>query len=208
MSYAACLAAAVLAGGRARRLGGIDKSSLTIGGQPILDRVLAAVRPVTAQVFAVGDRHGAAGRAGLTIVDDLLPGAGALGGIYTAITTSPCERTLVIGCDMPFLRTEFLAWLAGIDGDVVMPRSTGGLEPLCAVYSRRCAEPIRERLERGDRRAAVLPDGVRAVVVGPDALAAYDPEGLLFVNVNTPHDYKQARRQLDPDWMPDGTTDD
>ena len=66
-------------------------------------------------------------------------------------------------------------------------------EPLCAVYSSHCPEPIRRRLENGALRATVLPEGVQVEEIGPEMLAAYDPDGLLFVNVNTPHDYERAR---------------
>ena len=57
----------------------------------------------------------------------------------------------------------------------------------------RVAAPIRERLTRGALEASRLPEGVRVAEVGPETLAAYDPDGLLFVNVNTPHDYERAK---------------
>ena len=190
-----CLAAAILAGGHARRFGGADKSGLTIAGVTILQRILNAVRPAVTTVFAVGDRFGAAAQLGLPVVEDDFPDGGSLGGIYTAIVQSPCERTLVIGCDMPFVSRGFVERLAGErDADVVMPRDAAGYQPLCAVYGRACASVLRERLERGERHAAVPPPGMRLVEIGPAELSAVDPEGLLFVNVNTPHDYERAKR--------------
>jgi molybdopterin-guanine dinucleotide biosynthesis protein A len=39
----------------------------------------------------------------------------------------------------------------------------------------------------------VIRRGVRVTEIGPEVLAAYDPAGLMFLNVNTPHDYEQAR---------------
>jgi molybdopterin-guanine dinucleotide biosynthesis protein A len=68
-----------------------------------------------------------------------------------------------------------------------------------AIYRRGCAGAIRERLDGGERHAAVPPRGVTVTEIGPDELAASDPEGLLFVNVNTPHD---TRRPTDtrPGW--------
>jgi molybdopterin-guanine dinucleotide biosynthesis protein A len=188
-----CLAAAILAGGRAQRFGA-DKSALTIDGESILARTVRVLRQLTPYVFAVGDAYGSAAAAGLRVVPDEIPGAGALGGIYTAIQESPCERTLVVGCDMPFLSEAFLAHLARVDADVVMPRGRHGYEPLCAIYGRAAAPGIRARLERGEWHAARAPEHVRLVEVGPEEIAAYDPHGLLFVNVNTPHDYERARR--------------
>lgn len=201
MESEACLAAAILAGGRAERLGGIDKSTLLLGGVPILQRILGAVRARADHVFAVGDRHGAAAAAGLAVVGDLTPGIGTLGAIHTAIVRSPCARTLVVGCDMPFVSARLVAHLADVaattGADVVMPRDETGYQPLCAIYGRGCAAALHERIARGERHAAVPPGGVRVVEVGRDELAAIDPEGLLFVNVNTPDDYERARRLVE-----------
>jgi molybdopterin-guanine dinucleotide biosynthesis protein A len=197
MPHNDCVAAAILAGGRARRLGEIDKSALTIDGTTIMARLVSVLRAVTPHLFAVGDRFGAASVAGLEVVLDVIPDAGALGGIYTAIASSPCDRTLVVGCDMPFVTEAFLRHLVRLSSDggqfrSVLPRTANGYEPLCAIYARESAASIRERLDSGERQASVPPGG-RVVEVGPEELAPFDPHGLLFVNVNTPHDYEQAR---------------
>ena len=186
------IAAAILTGGRGRRMGGVRKSGLEVGGASILERQLPVLRAVATHLFVVG-ASAELDSAGLDVVSDLMPGHGALGGIYTAIMSSPCERTLVVACDLPFLDARLLEYMAGLDADLVIPRTGRGYEPLCAVYGRACAPAIRERLERGALAASVLPEGVRIVEVGPEALEPYDPDGLLFLNVNTPHDYARAR---------------
>jgi molybdopterin-guanine dinucleotide biosynthesis protein A len=120
-------------------------------------------------------------------VPDEIAGAGPLGGIYTALVHSPAERTLVVGCDMPFIAADVLERLAAVDGaDVVVARSARGLEPLCAIYSRACAGEIRARLGRGAYEASTLPAGFRVAEVGVE-------RALVFVNVNTPHDYERAK---------------
>jgi molybdopterin-guanine dinucleotide biosynthesis protein A len=186
------LAAAILTGGRASRMGGVRKATLAIDGVPIIERQLSVLGQIAAPVFLVTSAGGSA-EAGLMLVRDAYPDHGALGGIYTAIVTSPHERTVVVACDMPFLNRPLLEYMAGLDADLVIPRTSRGYEPLCAVYSRACAEPILERLRRGELEASRLPEGVRVAEVGPETLAAYDPDGLLFVNVNTPHDYERAK---------------
>jgi molybdopterin-guanine dinucleotide biosynthesis protein A len=111
-----------------------------------------------------------------------------------------------VACDLPFLTVRLLEHLTSIDADLVIPRSERGYEPLVAVYSRRCAEPIRRRLERGALEAQALPrawmepnasEGVTMAEIGPEVLRAYDPDGLLFVNVNTPHDYARANKLVE-----------
>ena len=192
MRRARGLAAAILTGGQARRMDGADKSALMIGGTRILDRQLAVLREIASPVFLVGRAPVGPLAPDLRVVTDVIPGAGTLGGIYTAIVESPCDRTLVVGCDMPFLTAALLERLAAEDADLVIPRSARGYEPLCAVYGKACAPGIRHRIEHGELQASVLPRGLRIAELGPEALAACDPDGLLFVNVNTPHDYARA----------------
>ena len=192
------LAAAILAGGRARRLGHVNKGTLSLGRTEIIDRQLLALRDVASRVFVVGTESEAWTARGLDVVPDEIPGAGALGGIYTAIVRSPCDRTLVLACDMPFVSAAFLGRLAAEDAaDAVIPHGHRGYEPLCAIYSRSCAPEIRARLDRGERQASVPPSGVRVVEIGPEIISKYDPHELIFMNVNTPHDYERARERLD-----------
>jgi molybdenum cofactor guanylyltransferase len=192
------VAAAILAGGLARRMNGANKATLWIGAARIIDRQLAILRQIADPVFIVaGDPAPFAGL-GVDVVADAIPGAGALGGIYTAITASPRMRTLVVACDMPFLNRALLERLTEPDeADAVLPRTVAGLEPLCAVYAAACADPIRRRIERGALRAADVVADVRLKEVGPEVVATYDPHGLMFVNVNTPHDYEHALKLIE-----------
>jgi molybdopterin-guanine dinucleotide biosynthesis protein A len=204
------VAAAILAGGKARRLGGAVKSTLVLDGVRIIDRQIAALRKVADPIFIVAPDPEPFASLGLAVLTDIVPDCGALGGIYTAIVKSPRPRTLVVAGDLPFLSAALLERLVQPgDADLVVPRGPRGYEPLCAVYSAACAEPIRRRLEKGALKAAVLPEGVRVEEIGPEALAAYDPDGLLFVNVNAPHDYERARDLIEslPQRRGDGITD-
>jgi molybdenum cofactor guanylyltransferase len=190
------IAAAILAGGQARRMAGANKATLRIGARTIIDRQLALVRQVADPVFIVSGRSDAfeGVEPATTIVPDLLPGAGPLGGIYTALVASPHPRTLVIACDMPFLTLPLLEILTrDSEADLVIPRSARGYEPLCATWSTACAAVVRRRIEGGQLKAALVVEDVRVEEIGPDTLASCDPDGLLFVNVNTPHDYEQAQ---------------
>ncbi len=195
-------AAAILAGGRASRLGGVNKASLRIGAGRIIDRQLPVLREIAGEIFIVAPDAAPYADLGLDVVPDLIAEAGALGGIYTAIVESPRPRTLVVACDMPFLPKALLERLVDTrDADLVIPHGERGYEPLCAVYARTCAAPIRQQIARGDLRAWGVPGAVRdtldVVEIGPEVLAAFDPDGLMFVNVNTPHDYERARNLVE-----------
>lgn len=181
------LAAGILAGGRATRFDGVNKGTLVVGSTAIVDRLLDAVHEVTDDIFIVGRDDPAWTSRGLRVIADDVPGAGPLGGIYTALVHSPSDRTLVVACDMPFVSAALLRRLAAVeDADVVIPRHARGYEPLCAIYSRVCTDDMRERLDRGINEASRLPAGVRVTELDVT-------DDVMFVNVNTPHDYERAR---------------
>lgn len=189
--------AAIAAGGRAVRLGGRDKGALPIGGDPITARQIAVLQEVATELLIVANVPERYARFGVRVVPDVVPGAGPLGGIYTAICAAATDRTLVVACDMPFLRADLLAYLIdAADGyDAAVPRTADGYQPLCAVYSKACAAPIRERINRGELKVVGLLADVRVREIGPEELAGFDP-GRAFVNVNTPDDYDCALKSV------------
>src|SRR5262245_29629765 len=97
--------AAILAGGRASRFGGRDKSTLVIDGRTILDRQLTELRPLTTDILIVGGRHAPPPA---RLVRDLVPGGGPLGGLHAALADSHGDATIVIACDMPYVSAAFL----------------------------------------------------------------------------------------------------
>jgi molybdopterin-guanine dinucleotide biosynthesis protein A len=183
----------ILAGGQARRLGGHDKGALVVGDRRILERQLAALHGRAARIVVVGgpERHIGGG---VEVIPDRLPGLGALGGLYTALVSATWERTLVLACDMPFVTGPFLEYLATSGGafDATVPRDRHGLHPLCAVYARSVAPTIRRSIDQGVRRIREAIDPLRIHVIEGPALEAFDPEGRLLENINTPDDYARV----------------
>lgn len=188
--------AAIVAGGSARRLDGRDKSALAIGGRSILEWQLAAIRPLTDRILIVANEADRFAGSGLPVVGDLVAGAGALGGIYTALSVAETDRVLAVACDLPFLTERFLAFLTTVapELDLVIPHPRDGFQPLCAVYSRACLAPLHQRLEGGALKVQDLAADVRTRTLEPDELAAFDPDGTLFFNLNTPEDYRRAQQ--------------
>jgi molybdopterin-guanine dinucleotide biosynthesis protein A len=189
--------AAILAGGRARRLGGQDKRALRVGPTTILERQLAALDDLVDRVFVVGGDP-VTGRGPLpAVVPDRLPDAGALGGLYTALCEATGSHVLVVACDLPFVTTALLARLISLADskcDAVVPRSTDGLQPLCAVYARCLAGDVRRRIESGRLMIQDLLGTIRVREFGPAEIAAFGADRRLFFNVNTPDDLAEAVR--------------
>jgi molybdopterin-guanine dinucleotide biosynthesis protein A len=200
------ISAAILAGGRASRFGGADKASLRIGGTRIVDRQLAALAALTPpidDVRIVANDPARYGDLAVPVVADAIAGAGPLGGVFTALMASRHDHVLVLACDLPFVTATLLERLvlAGADDangeyDAVVPRSAGGLEPLCAIYHRRCEARVREMIETGNLRMGALLAALRVRELGPDTWGSVG-DGTVFENVNTPHDYARARARVE-----------
>ncbi len=188
------IAAAILAGGQARRMHGQDKSALAIGGRPIIDRQLEVLRRLTPDLLIVSQEPDRFARHGLRVVPDLIADAGPLGGLFTALSHSSSAYTLILACDMPFVSFELLRHLTmrAQGWDAAAPRTAEGYHPLCAVYARSIAPIVRSRIDRGELAMIGLLHELRLAEVGPDELARFDPEAVMLSNVNTPHDYRQA----------------
>jgi len=190
---------AVLAGGGARRYGGLPKGLLTVGGGRILDHVAGAVQTVTtAPPLLIANAPDAASwRPDLRTIADSRPGFGSLGGIYTAVTAGP-EQVLCVAWDMPFVPEALLsALVAGAASggyDAFLPESSGrrGLEPLCAVYGPACAPAIARRLDSGDLQAISFHADVRVGILSLAEVKAFGDPDELFFNVNTPADLARA----------------
>ena len=186
--------AAILAGGGGRRLGGIDKTALSIHGRTILERQVAVLRTLTNHILIVAHRRSRFDHAGVTVVVDRIDGAGPLGGLYTALVEAPTDQVLVVAGDLPYVTGPFLAHLAtlGDDVDGVVPRDDRGLHPLCACYHRRIADHLRTRLDAGALTVRDALAGLNIRTLAPGELAPFDPDGRLLLNVNTPDDYARA----------------
>jgi molybdopterin-guanine dinucleotide biosynthesis protein A len=195
--------AAILAGGRATRFGGRDKSALLVGGRTILEAQMAALAPLTGDLMIVGDvarpvfepapasDDRASHRQPPRVVPDLVPGCGPLGGLHAALTAARGNRVLLVACDMPFLSSPFAGYLLSLseDADIVVPRSERGYHPLCAVYSIACLAPAATRLADGHLKMRELLDAMRTRVVPLDEIQRFGDPDRLLANVNTPADY-------------------
>lgn len=192
------LAGVILAGGQSTRMGQ-DKRFLELAGQTLLERVLTVFEPLFAEILIVVAEP-ALRLAGLRhrVVTDLIPGCASLGGVYTGLSSAGAARIFAAACDMPFMNRQVIEYLAGVDpaADVVIPRLATGLQPMHAVYSKKCL-PVLERMARGG--ALKLQDIIQAEtlavrIIPEDELRPRDPQLLSFLNVNSPADLELARK--------------
>lgn len=189
------IAGFILAGGESTRMGR-PKALLEIAGKPIILRLARLVKFVTShEAVIVGSK--ARDLEGLVMVPDDWPGAGPLGGISTALRHSDFDWNLILACDLPYLTQDWLAHLVergrASSADALIPMNDRGAEPLCAMYHRRGAGPLRAALERGTRKVSDGLAGLRIERLERAEWKAFDSRGKLFKNMNSPADYEEVR---------------
>ena len=186
-----------LAGGMSRRLGR-NKAVEEIGGERLIERVINRLSQVASEtVVVVAEESRAEGLDlpnGVRTAADIYPGHGSLGGIFTGLSAAQGDYGIIVACDMPFLNTGLLQFMVDLapDFDVVVPRLEGRPEPLHAIYSKSCLEPIESRLKRQDLKIALFFEEVRVAYVDEDDIDLFDPDRLSFFNVNTQEDLDKA----------------
>lgn len=189
------IAAAILAGGRARRFGGRDKSRLLVDGRSIINRQLEVLQQLTDEIFIVSPDTDRFSDLGVAVHPDVIPGAGALGGIYTAIEVAAADRVLTVACDLPFLDAALLSRLAELaqGHDAAWIRTGSGPEPLLACYRRQARNAIRAQIDRGRLKAADLGGVLDLVELGVAELERFGRPERLLANLNTPEDYDRIK---------------
>jgi molybdopterin-guanine dinucleotide biosynthesis protein A len=138
---------------------------------------------------------------GLPVYPDVIPGVGALGGVYSALYHAKTEYVLLLAVDMPFIELALLDYLLrtaqGFDVAIPKVSDKGFLEPFRAVYSRRCLFSIKKMIAAGKRRVISFFEDVSVRVIEPEEIEKFDPQGISFFNLNTPEDLEKARAMLD-----------
>jgi molybdenum cofactor guanylyltransferase len=152
--------AVILAGGESRRMGQ-DKAWLELGGQPLIRRAVSTVRDSGIQEVLISGRAGTDySILGCPVLLDLEPGCGPLGGIERALATATAPLVLVVAVDLPGVTAAFLRQLAAqcdpLTGAV--PKLRGELEPLAAIYPKRCHFIVRDCLLKCRRAARDFAD--------------------------------------------------
>lgn len=190
------LTVAIQAGGESRRMGQ-DKALLPFLGKAMIERVIERVAHLADEVLITTNHPLDYAYLGLALYPDLIPGRGALGGLYTALSAANQPLVAVVACDMPFVSSELLAFerdlLLGDEYDAAIPVTSSGTEPFHAVYRKAgCLPPIEKAIQEGKWRVDAWFAQVRLRLVSPEEAAVHDPCRLAFRNVNTPEDLAQA----------------
>ncbi len=179
----------ILAGGLASRFSGEVKALLPLGDKKILDCIYEVFTSLFEEIILVTNDPLTYLDWDLMIGADLYPVRSSLTGIHAGLFYASRPYVFFSASDTPFLNRGLVrSLLEKIDGhtDVIIPETSKGLEPLCAIYSRRCLQSIEHQMIKKEFKIMKFFNKVRMKKVPETQLRQYDPDLLSFFNINTP----------------------
>ena len=185
--------AVVLTGGKSLRMGR-PKALLPFDDEPLIAHIVRRLSRVFAEIVVVAAPDQELPPLPAALVRDDIAYQGPVSGIYHGLKAANREVCFVTSCDAPFLNLMLISHLVSqiSDWDVVVPFWEERFQPLHAVYRRSVVALLHEQLERSDLRPISLYPKVRTREIYEDEVRRFDPEGLSFLNMNTPQDYQAA----------------
>ncbi len=187
----------ILAGGKSSRMGE-NKAFIEIEGIPIITRIHRILKELFQEIIIVVNDNDKELFKDFDskAYSDLVPQGGALGGLYTGLFFSSSPYSFCVGCDMPFLKESVIRYLMkeAKNDDVIVPRTKDGLQPLHAIYSKNCLEPIRKTMGGKSRIIDFFPM-VRVKVIEEYEFSFLDPSRDSFININTPEELLLAKKR-------------
>ena len=197
-THAPC-AAVVLSGGLNTRMGGQNKAFLEVGGQQILDRLLDVLQALFEEILLVTRQPELYRGRGLKVVTDIFAIRSSLTGIHAGLANADADHAFMVACDTPFLKGALVKLL--LDEleprtDLVIPAARGRYQPLCAIYSKRCIEPIEQMLRTGDLKIINLFSKITMKKIPLQRLRKADAQLRSFFNVNSPEELRQTEKML------------
>jgi len=190
----------ILAGGESKRLNNVEKSNLLVGNRRIIAWMMTVYEKLFSEIILVSNHPTTYLEWDAIVVKDIYTKRSSLTGIHSGLFYTKTDHAFIAACDTPFLKKDLVKVIVQhIDSstDVVIPRTDVGIEPLCAVYSRRCLQTVQGALEQNNLKIRNVFNKLKVKEVPETVLRKIDPGLASFFNINTPDDLEQANRMID-----------
>ena len=191
------LRAAILVGGRSRRMGA-DKAALPLDGSTLVRTAVERLCPTVQRIAIVGDCPNIDEIPGTIRLADAPGAPGPMAGILAALEHDPACDWLVLACDMPLASTEAIAWLIdhhtpGADATLGRLPDCEYPEPLLAIYAAPAATVFRHAIARGEPalHRAIKRMNARIHAIPPNIARQW-------LNINTPQQWREFLDRQQP----------
>lgn len=193
------LSIVIQAGGKSRRMGR-NKALMLFQGRPLIGRIFSRLQTIADEIFLVSNHPEEFSFLQVRVLPDVIPGKGALGGFLSAFHYAKYPFVAVVGCDLPFVNPALITYekdllLNNGGANLAVPRSTGGYEPMHGVYRREeCLGSVKVALENGEMCVSSWIENMHGLVLSEKDFKPYDPDGISFINLNTPEEFYSAEK--------------
>ena len=186
------ISAIILAGGKSRRMGR-DKKMLQItdSGEMLWQRTVSLVEPLANEILIIA-RSDEIQHPKRPVIQDIIPGLGPLGGIYTGLQNITSPLALVLPIDMPLLDRQTLGKLlnrATANDKIIIARHGEYIEPLVGLYPRDALPHIESMIKQKTYKLRLLYELYPTCFVD---FTDHTP----FLNINTPGDLEKLQKIL------------
>ena len=184
------------AGGESSRMGK-DKALLPFLGIPIIQRLRDRFQEIGEELVIVSNDFAGYKYLKLPLYKDVIPGRGALGGLYTALTVSSSPLVGLIAADLPFANPALFEYMLEqiliTKADAIIPSTKYGLEPMHAIYSKdTCLPLVKKALDDNLWRMKAWHDSANIQILDPGQTLEITGSDYTFLNLNTPAEFKTA----------------
>ena len=190
----------ILSGGLSTRFNGRNKAFIRVGGRRVLDRLYAIFSELFNEIILVTNDPMQFVEWDLTIVTDIFPVRSSLTGIHTGLFYMKNQFAFFSACDTPFLEkglVELLLENIDRNKDIIMPETSAGMEPLCAIYSKRCLDTAEHHIKQNKFKIQRALGNHRLIKIPETVLRSKDPELTSFFNINSPEDLARAEEMAE-----------
>ena len=183
---------AILAGGKSSRMNYNNKALLTYKEKRFIEHIIEAGKDYK-EVIIISNNLEEYKGFNLRIVEDIYKGNGPLSGIHSALINSTTDKVLCIACDMPLITKEILNIIGSYqeEYDVLVPKVSERLQPLCGVYSKNIISKIEEEIKENNNKLQLLIRTLNLKVVEGDINSKFIEQD--FLNINTEKEYKELK---------------
>jgi molybdopterin-guanine dinucleotide biosynthesis protein A len=190
------VAGIILAGGKSTRYGR-NKALVSVDGIPLIGRVIRVMRAIFQDIILITNTPDEYAHLGIPMYGDLIKGLGPMGGVHTGLSVITHEAGFFVACDMPFLNKDLIRYIVRERDrfDVVVPRVSGMVEALHALYDRRCLPVVESLIDSKQYQTLRVFNEVSVRYVEEVEIRSFDPELRSFVNINRPQELRRLKSQ-------------
>ena len=185
---------AILAGGKSSRMNYNNKALLSYKEKKFIEYIIEAGKDYK-EIIIISNNLQEYKGFNLRVVEDIYKGNGPLSGIHSALVNSTTDEVLCIACDMPLITEKTLNILGDYSGDyeVLIPRVSERLQPLCSIYSKKIIRNLEEAIKENNNKLQLLIKSLNYKIIEGNEEAKFIEDD--FLNINTEKEYSELEER-------------